>query len=98
MNSVEWVGFLAGTLTTVAFIPQLVQVWRSRSAHDINLGTFCLFSVGVALWLVYGILLGALAVILSNAVTLLLACAILVLKIHFTRRERAAGQLPDKHI
>jgi MtN3 and saliva related transmembrane protein len=96
LNRIEWVGFMAGTLTTVAFVPQLLQVWRSRSAHDINLGTFCLFSVGVALWLAYGILLGALAVIISNAVTLALACAILVLKIHFTRLERAAGQLPDK--
>jgi MtN3 and saliva related transmembrane protein len=96
LNKVEWIGFMAGTLTTVAFIPQLLQVWRSRSAHDINLGTFCLFSVGVALWLAYGILLRALAVIISNAITLLLACAILVLKVHFMRLERATRQFPDK--
>ncbi len=96
MNRVEWVGLVAGSLTTLAFVPQLVQVWRSRSARDINLGTFCLFCLGVAVWLVYGVLLGATAVILSNAVTLLLACVILVLKIHFSRLARRLPE-PDEN-
>ncbi len=87
MNPIEYVGMLAGTLTTVAFVPQLWQVWQSKSAHDINLGTFLMFSIGVALWLAYGILLHAPAVVISNAVTLILALAILVLKVIYSRRE-----------
>ncbi|WP_455209682.1 SemiSWEET transporter [Kaarinaea lacus] len=85
---VEIVGALAGTLTTIAFIPQVVKTWRSRSAEDISLFMFLLFSTGVALWLVYGIAIGSLPVIAANAITLLLAISILVLKIRYMRSQR----------
>lgn len=84
----EIVGALAGTLTTIAFIPQVVKTWRSRSAEDISLFMFLLFSTGVALWLVYGIAIGSLPVIAANAITLLLAISILVLKIRYMRSQR----------
>lgn len=77
------VGFLAAILTTIAFVPQVRKVWRTRSAKDVSLGMYSLFTLGVAMWLVYGILIGAWPVILANAITLVLAGAVLLMKIKF---------------
>ena len=60
MDQVTLIGLLAGTLTTIAFIPQLQQTWRTRSAQDVSLGMLLTFVTGVFLWLIYGIMLGAL--------------------------------------
>ena len=60
MDQVTLIGLLAGTLTTIAFIPQLQQTWRTRSAQDVSLGMLLTFVTGVFLWLIYGLLLGAL--------------------------------------
>lgn len=79
-------GLGAGSLTTLAFVPQVLKTWRSKSGNDISLGMFLLFSSGVLLWLIYGLLIGALPVILANGVTLLLSVAILVLKLRYARR------------
>lgn len=76
-------GFVAGLLTTAAFVPQVVQVVRSRSARDVSLATFVLMSIGVSLWLAYGLFMGALPVILANAVTLVLVASIVVCKLRF---------------
>ena len=78
-------GFAAGALTTIAFVPQLVRIVRKRSAHDISWWMFGLFSIGIVLWLWYGIRVDALPVILANVVTLALALAILVLKWRYGR-------------
>ena len=83
MDTMTMIGLLAGTLTTIAFVPQLTKTWRSRSAKDISLGMFLIFCSGVLLWLVYGILMGALPIILANAVTLVLCSAILMLKLKY---------------
>jgi MtN3 and saliva related transmembrane protein len=80
---IDTIGLFAGALTTVAFVPQFWKTWRSRSARDISLGMFVLFTLGVALWLVYGLLAGALPVIAANTVTLVLALAILVMKLRY---------------
>lgn len=80
-------GLCAGTLTTLAFVPQVLKTWRSKSGNDISLGMFLLFSTGVLLWLIYGILIDALPVILANAVTLLLSLTVLALKLRYQRRE-----------
>ena len=88
MNLVETIGGLAGTLTTIAFIPQVLKTWQSGSAEDISLFMFLLFSTGVALWLVYGIAIDSVPVIAANAITLTLATAILVLKIRHMLRQR----------
>ena len=82
---VEDVGFAAAFCTTTAFVPQLVRVLRLRSARDISLPTFLLFSVGVFLWLLYGIYTGSMPVIASNAVTLVLSVSILILKLRYDR-------------
>ena len=83
MELASIVGFAAGFLTTVAFIPQVVKIWRSKSAEDVSLVTFLAFTVGVALWLAFGILQKELPIIVWNAVTLVLAAAILAMKLKF---------------
>ena len=83
---VEDIGFVAAFCTTAAFIPQLVRVLRLRSARDISLPTFLLFSTGVFLWLVYGLYTSSKPVIASNGVTLVLSLSILILKLRFDRR------------
>ena len=76
-------GLTAGTLTTVAFIPQLMKAWKSKSTGDLSWGMIVTFSTGVLLWLIYGIWIDSLPVILANAVTLLLQSGIVSLKIKF---------------
>ena len=75
------VGYLAAILTTVAFVPQAWLTWKTKRADGVSLGMYSTFVCGVALWLVYGILIEAWPVIAANFVTLLLALFILVMKI-----------------
>lgn len=81
MNSVEIIGLVAGVLTTVAFLPQVILVYRTRHTRDISLGMFSLFTAGIALWLVYGILTRAVPVIAANGVTFFLSLYILIMKL-----------------
>ena len=83
MTLPDVLGMIAGTLTTIAFVPQVVKTWRSKSTHDISYGMFILFSVGLILWLTYGIVIGAWPIIVSNTVTLALALVILGLKFRY---------------
>jgi MtN3 and saliva related transmembrane protein len=77
------VGLAAGFLTTIAFVPQVVQIWKAKSAKDVSIHTFAAFAAGVALWLAYGILKHEPPIIVWNAVTLVLAAAILAMKLKF---------------
>jgi MtN3 and saliva related transmembrane protein len=82
----EWqtvIGLAAGFCTTVAFVPQVLKTCRSRSAGDLSLSTCLVFVVGLALWLVYGLVRGDLAMTAANAVTLPLAGAILYFKVRY---------------
>jgi MtN3 and saliva related transmembrane protein len=81
--SPTWIGIAAAILTTTAFAPQAIKVWRTRSTRDVSLAMFLLMVTGIVLWLVYGLLIGDLPLIAANAVTLVLAGAILVAKIRF---------------
>jgi MtN3 and saliva related transmembrane protein len=83
MEFANTLGLMAGTLTTIAFIPQLVKTWKTRYTRDISLGMFMIFSIGTLLWLLYGVRIGAAPVVIANAVTLVLALTILVLKIKY---------------
>jgi MtN3 and saliva related transmembrane protein len=83
MDFVTLLGLTAGTLTTLAFLPQLLKTWRSKSAKDISSGWLVSFSSGIMLWLVYGVLIQSLPVILSNGVTLILTLIILSFKLRF---------------
>lgn len=77
----DWTGYAAATLTTLSFVPQAWLSFRSRDVSGISLGMYSVFTVGVALWLVYGIFLGAWPIILANAITLALSASILTLKL-----------------
>jgi MtN3 and saliva related transmembrane protein len=77
----DFVGFPAAALTTVAFLPQAWKSWRTRDLSGISLPMYALFTLGVALWLVYGILLGSVPIIVGNAITLALASVVLYLKV-----------------
>jgi MtN3 and saliva related transmembrane protein len=76
-------GLLAATLTTAANIPQVIKCWRTREADDISLAMIVTLSSGLALWTVYGALRGDLVVVIGNAVALLIALALLALKLRF---------------
>ncbi|MDA8229902.1 MAG: SemiSWEET transporter [Magnetospirillum sp.] len=75
------IGSIAGTLTTVAFVPQVVKTWRSRSARDISLTMYLAFSAGVALWMLYALMIGSLPILVANGATLVLAGIIIAIKI-----------------
>ena len=92
ISAQDLLGLVAGTLTTIAFIPQIVRIVKTRSARDISWWMFGMFCVGIALWLWYGIRLGALPLIVANGVTLAFAVTILFLKWRFGRD--APGGLP----
>ena len=91
-QAVDDIGFVAAFCTTVAFVPQLVRVLKLRSAREISLGTFLLFSIGIFLWLLYGIYSGSKPVIASNAATLGLSLSILYLKVRYGRTSAKEEQ------
>jgi len=76
-------GLAAGFCTTLSFLPQVIRTWTTRSTKDISLGMFSVFVGGTALWLLYGIAIGDLAVTIANGVTLVLAATILVFKLRY---------------
>ena len=80
---VEFIGFVAATLTTLAFVPQAIKVFRSRDTRSISRTMYSIFVVGIGCWLAYGILLSSWPMILANSVTFTLAAAILVMKLRF---------------
>jgi MtN3 and saliva related transmembrane protein len=82
MNA-DLLGYVAATLTTVAFIPQAVKTIRSRDTKAISLWTYVIFTTGIALWFVYGVALGAWPIILSNGVVFPLAATILAFKVRY---------------
>lgn len=83
MNIIQYIGLLAGALTTTAFLPQVLKTWKTRSAKDLSLGMFSLFCLGVLLWLVYGIFTNDIPVIAANMLTLMLASTLLFFKLRF---------------
>ncbi|MDD5363921.1 MAG: SemiSWEET transporter [Gallionellaceae bacterium] len=78
------VGYPAAFLTTIAFVPQAWRSWRTRDLSGISLPMYALFTLGVALWLAYGIILGSVPIMLGNGITLALASVVLALKIRYT--------------
>jgi len=77
----EWIGYLAATLTTLAFVPQAAKTIRSRDTSGISLGMYVVFIIGIVCWFGYGLVLGSWPMILANAVTFVLAAVILGLKL-----------------
>jgi MtN3 and saliva related transmembrane protein len=83
MDSAQLIGLAAGTLTTIAFVPQVVKTYQSKSAKGLSLAMFLIFCSGVVLWLIYGIAINELPVIIANSVTLVLASLLLIFKLTF---------------
>ena len=90
MMSFETAGLVAAALTTAAFLPQVIQTWRARSAAGLNLPMLVVFATGIALWLVYGLGTRQLPVILANGITLVLVSVLLGLKLRDRMRPPPA--------
>lgn len=87
MTSPELLGYAAASCTTFSFVPQVVKIWRTRSAEDISTPMYVVFTLGVALWFVYGLALGAWPIIVANCATILLAGSVLWMKWRFARTK-----------
>jgi MtN3 and saliva related transmembrane protein len=85
--SITLLGLCAGTLTTLSFVPQVVKCWQRQSVADLSLGMLLTFTAGVTLWAIYGVMTGAWPIVAANAVTLLLALALLGMKARFRVRS-----------
>ena len=87
VDAITMLGLLAATTTTVAFLPQVIKNWKTRSAGDLSFGTFGLFTAGLVLWLVYGLIIGNLPIIVSNIVTLALNAVNLIQMVTYRKRQ-----------
>ena len=83
----DLVGSIAACLTTASFVPQVWLSFKTRDVSGVSLGMYSVFTVGIALWLVYGLRLGAWPIVVANAITLLLAAAILGMKLVYGKRK-----------
>ena len=79
------IGFIAGTLTTVSFVPQVFKTFRTKRCDDLSWSMLLAFATGVFLWFVYGVLLHSAPIMLANLVTLLLLISLVVMKIRYRR-------------
>lgn len=92
MHMQDWIGYGAAILTTASFVPQAWLTFRTRDVSGISTGMYSVFALGITLWLLYGLSIGAWPVIVANAITLLLAICILAMKIRFERVESPADR------
>jgi MtN3 and saliva related transmembrane protein len=93
----DLIGYCAAFLTTIAFLPQAIQSWRTRDLSGISVGMYSLFTTGVGLWLIYGLHIDKWPIILANALTFLLALSILLLKILSLRKsDSKSDSKPNK--
>lgn len=83
MEATNLLGLAAGALTTLAFLPQVIKTWKTRSTHDISAAMFAIFSTGLVLWLIYGIHIDSWPIIVANIVTLVLSLTLLYFKIRY---------------
>lgn len=86
---INGIGYIAAFCTTIAFVPQILRVLKLRSAREISLGMALIFSFGVLMWLIYGIMLHSWPVIIANAATLLLSISLVILKLYYGRARQA---------
>ena len=94
MGMIDAIGYLAGALTTFAFVPQALKIYSSKSGQDVSARMLLIFSAGLILWLIYGFMIASLPVILANIVTLVLSGAIIVLKIRYSRPNPSDPRTP----
>jgi MtN3 and saliva related transmembrane protein len=86
--TVTWIGLIAGLLTSIAALPQVIKTWKSRHARDLSIWQPLLLSVGIALWLIYGMLIKDLPLILANIIPLICNILLTIMKIKFSNNNR----------
>ena len=82
-NGSELIGYMAATLTTVSFVPHALHSFKTKDVSGISLGMYSIFTLGIALWLTYGLLISAWPIVIANVITLALASLILALKLRY---------------
>jgi MtN3 and saliva related transmembrane protein len=88
----DWLGYTAATLTTVSFVPQAWLTFRTGDVSGVSLGMYSCFTLGVAMWLAYGLALGSWPIVLANTITLALAASILVMKLRGGRKGPGSAE------
>jgi MtN3 and saliva related transmembrane protein len=83
MDTIALVGFFAGTLTTISFVPQVARAWKLKETRDLSLSMLLLLALGILLWIFYGIWTGSMPIIVSNMITFILIMVLLGLKLRF---------------
>ncbi len=83
MQHIEILGFVAATISTVGFIPQVYKVWKEKSTRDISLTMYLFLALGLLLWLIYGVFIQSVPVIVANGATLLLVLSVIFFKIKY---------------
>jgi MtN3 and saliva related transmembrane protein len=83
MNLTDLMGYIAASLTTLSFVPQALHTFKTKDVRGISLGMYSVFTTGIALWLVYGLMLQAWPIVVANAITFVLAAAILWMKLRY---------------
>jgi MtN3 and saliva related transmembrane protein len=84
---IQTLGFVAGALTTLAFLPQVLKSWKRRSADDLSLGMLLAFNAGILLWIVYGVAIGAMPIVVANVITFIFTALLLGLKVRNLSRR-----------
>lgn len=83
MDATVLIGYLAGTLTTVSFLPQVIRSYKTRSTHDISFKMLLLFGAGMLLWTIYGILVNSMPIIAANVITFALVVVLMAMKVKY---------------
>jgi MtN3 and saliva related transmembrane protein len=83
MTLTDTIGYLAAVISTASFVPQVWHTFKTRDVSGISLGMYSVFTAGVSLWLIYGLLLSSWPIVIANLITLTLAASILVMKLRF---------------
>lgn len=83
MNATEWLGYVAGTISTLTFLPQVIKTWKTKSAKDISIYMFVFATISVIMWLIYGLLIKNGSIIYTNGVILVLSIIMLYFKFRY---------------
>lgn len=95
-NYITTLGLIAGVLTTIAYLPQLIKTWQTKSAHDLSWSMLIVLCAGIILWLVYGFYVQDIPIIAANIVTFIFASMILVLKIKYKQESEVGERMKDE--
>ncbi len=83
MDTIVIVGYIAGALTTLSFVPQVIKAWKMRETRDLSLAMLVLFGIGILLWTLYGVWVGSLPIIAANVITFVLILVLLCMKFRY---------------